>query len=194
MNFQLVIRSTVILILLKSVVVYAKENNNFEQPFQSYQNEEHVKEIKWIESKLQNKESKFLVKMRSTELQRNKCELCHNGLNIENKEKSKTHDNIQLGHAVSQGMTCFTCHNAANVKTLKNPNNQEIIEIDHAYLSCQGCHFSQVKDWVGGAHGKRVTIWTQPRIVYNCTECHNPHAPQFGKRWPKIISTLPEGK
>lgn len=153
-----------------------------------------VADIETVQGQYDSAHSTFLVKKRSSVLKRNNCQTCHNNQSVVTSNPTKTHGEISLAHAVQQGMTCQTCHNVGQVELLKNVNNDAKIEIDHAYLSCQGCHFSQTRDWAGGAHGKRVRIWAEPRIIYNCTECHNPHSPALSKRWPKILSTLPEKK
>jgi nitrate/TMAO reductase-like tetraheme cytochrome c subunit len=53
-----------------------------------------------------------------------------------------------------------------------------------SYQLCAQCHNSQVKDWVGGAHGKNLSGWKSARVSKLCVECHNPHSPALDKRWP----------
>ena len=134
-------------------------------------------------------QSNFSVWQRTPQLKRQDCQSCHA---TKKRRVAKPHKEINLVHAANQGMSCQTCHHKPKVWLLKNPSNQETMAIDHAYLSCQGCHASQVKDWAGGAHGKRVARWQGERVIYNCTQCHNPHDPRHEKRWPKTHSSLPE--
>ncbi|MGB5884125.1 MAG: hypothetical protein WBG28_08515, partial [Desulfobulbales bacterium] len=62
------------------------------------------------------------------------------------------------------------------------------IDFDHSYLLCGQCHFRPKRDWLGGAHGKRVTYWAGKRVVMNCTSCHNPHSPAFKTKMPETYS------
>jgi len=188
----------IIAVFLVSSVAFAsksKKKNNFENSGAVYDVSELVSDIKAI--KVEFDEKTFLVKERKSRLQRGACNKCHGkssklGIRKSSKISSDTHKNIKLIHAAKQGMNCQTCHANPSVEDLKNPNNSDKIDINYAFLSCQGCHFNQVRDWAGGAHGKRVKIWANPRMIYNCTECHDPHDPSFKPRLPKIISTLPE--
>ncbi len=187
--------TTLLSLILVSNITKAKilsENPN--QPPQEHRGDIFISGIETVQSQYSSLEKPFLIKKRSPALRKSDCETCHKDDVKTNSNTTGTHNDINLMHAAKQGMNCLTCHAMNNVELLKNVNSTQIIEIDHAYLSCQGCHFSQARDWAGGAHGKRVRIWAEPRIVYNCTECHNPHNPTFKKRWPKIISTLPEKK
>ena len=80
-------------------------------------------------------------------------------------------------------MGCTTCHATADVNELRTLTGTAVL-FDHAYEICAQCHSTQKADWEGGAHGKRAGGWTPPRVVFNCTECHNPHRPAFASRWP----------
>ena len=51
------------------------------------------------------------------------------------------------------------------------------VPLNESYRLCAQCHFIQVEAWSGGAHGKRLDTWRGPRVVMNCTDCHNPHDP-----------------
>jgi hypothetical protein len=33
--------------------------------------------------------------------------------------------------------------------------------------------------------------WASPRVIKNCTGCHNAHNPKLEKRWPSRSSNLP---
>jgi hypothetical protein len=97
--------------------------------------------------------------------------------------KATAHWQIELAHASSSVMSCATCHTPSNLDQLRTLNGTAV-SFDHAYEICAQCHSKQKADWEGGAHGKRVGGWAPPRVINNCTECHNPHRPAFDSRWP----------
>ena len=89
---------------------------------------------------------------------------------------------------------CSSCHTAKEVRgksafelTHGNKKGRKI-DLDHSYQLCGQCHFRQKRDWLGGAHGKRVSYWAGDRVIYNCTTCHDPHSPKFAKRFPATYS------
>ena len=87
--------------------------------------------------------------------------------------------------------SCSKCHNNQPVPIAQSAEMAHgTIALDHGSedrpLSCYTCH--NKKDWVGGAHGKRIANWAGQRVVKNCTACHDPHSPRFKKRWPATYS------
>ena len=96
----------------------------------------------------------------------------------------KAHWQIESAHAPAAIMNCFTCHNSRKMNTLRNLTGGEI-SFDHSYQVCAQCHSPQWKDWIGGAHGKRLGGWAPPRVIQSCIDCHDPHQPAWEKRWPK---------
>ncbi len=131
----------------------------------------------------------FFTEARKPQIKRFKCSSCHNNKDISIKNASQiSHADIQIDHGDKQGpLSCNTCHYENNRDFLTTSKGNKI-DMDHVYDMCGQCHFRQKKDWVGGAHGKRVTYWAGERVVKNCTSCHNPHSPLFEKRWPKTYS------
>ena len=125
----------------------------------------------------------FLVKHREKFINKFPCSTCHED-GVTTGDKS-SHWNIELVHAPKSTMSCKTCHNSDDHMGLYTLQ-KESVSFNHSYKLCQQCHSPQTHDWAGGAHGKRITGWAQERIVNNCTECHNPHKPAYGKRWPSI--------
>ena len=132
----------------------------------------------------------FYVAGSSTESQA--CGECHEPTTMAltprtDPEERSAHWEIELKHAA--GMTCRDCHSAERPEDLHVFGDR--VTFDHAYRACMVCHQSQFKDWQGGAHGKRLTGWAEPRIVGNCTACHNPHEPALPRRLtvaqPKIV-------
>ncbi len=116
------------------------------------------------------------------------CSSCHQWVksNLEVRNLSKPHDSFKLEHGLhGKGkFWCFTCHDlegAGGLRTLEG----EKLDFNDAYILCSQCHSKQARDWVYGAHGKRVSGWQGKRQVLNCTACHYQHRPAFKPREPK---------
>ena len=122
-------------------------------------------------------------------VERFKCSQCHNDKAVTTSRAAEiAHGDIVLVHGGrKKPLSCFTCHNKDERDFLVTEESVTI-DIDHSYQLCDRCHFREKKDWVGGAHGKRVSYWAGKRVVKNCTSCHDPHSPRFEKRWPKTYS------
>ncbi len=131
----------------------------------------------------------FYTEARKGDISRFKCSACHNDkvVTITNAAKI-SHDDIKVIHGEKGSpLACDTCHSKADRDFLVTSKGEKI-DFNHVYNMCGQCHFRQKKDWIGGAHGKRVTYWAGERVVKNCTSCHDPHAPLFEKRWPTTYS------
>ncbi len=133
------------------------------------------------------------VVSRTPRLTKYPCTNCHTKPLKEMKsvEVRKAHWDITLQHAAENIMTCLTCHTETNLDTLHNLTNQTL-SFNTSHEVCGQCHFTQLRDWKGGAHGKRAGGWVLPRVLTLCVECHNPHRPAFDSRWPAIRSNLME--
>jgi len=131
----------------------------------------------------------FLVEPRKPEIERFKCSQCHNNKEVKVPRAAEmAHGDIVLDHGgKGKPLDCFTCHNKADRDFLITKKGDKI-DMDHSYQMCGQCHFREKKDWVGGAHGKRVSYWAGQRVVKNCASCHNPHSPHFEKQWPSTYS------
>ncbi len=132
----------------------------------------------------------FRAETRKDKMERYKCSQCHNNKKEVFIEKAKemAHGDIKLVHGGKENqLTCFTCHKKNERDFLKTEKASRV-DMDHSYQLCGQCHFRQKRDWIGGAHGKRVSLWAGDRIVKNCTSCHDPHAPLFKKQWPRTYS------
>ena len=130
----------------------------------------------------------FEVHMRSGQIGQYPCSSCHTQSLASEKDAQETqadrrwtHQNIRPLHP-SQGR-CATCHNYDDLNTLLLEDGRSV-DIDQAYQLCARCHFQEAEDWAGGAHGKRMGGWVGRRVVMNCTDCHDPHAPAFAPRMP----------
>jgi len=142
-----------------------------------------------VEVKARFQGGKFFTLTRKNEIKRFKCSACHNDkAALINNAAAVTHGDITVDHGEKdRPLACNTCHNEHQRDYLRTSKTEKI-DMDHVYQLCGECHFRQKKDWIGGAHGKRVTYWAGERVVSNCTSCHNPHSPKFEKRWPKTYS------
>ncbi len=132
---------------------------------------------------------RFWVETRKDKLQRFKCSQCHNNKPVKVARAAEmAHGHIVLKHgSEARPLSCYTCHKKDERDFLVTEQGTKI-DMDHSYQMCGQCHFRQKKDWVGGAHGKRISHWAGRRVVKNCTGCHDPHSPRFKKRWPVIYS------
>ena len=131
----------------------------------------------------------FRVLTRKQDIERYKCSSCHTGKEVRGKDAFVlTHGNVVINHGQEgNALSCIDCHHPEDRDALEDKKGRKI-DFDHSYQLCGQCHFRQKRDWLGGAHGKRVSNWAGERVVYNCTTCHSPHAPRFAKRFPATYS------
>ena len=131
----------------------------------------------------------FRVLARKQEIERFKCSSCHTDKEVRGKNAlALTHGNVVVQHGrEGNALSCIDCHHPEDRDMLEDKKGRKI-DFDHSYQLCGQCHFRQKRDWLGGAHGKRVENWAGDRVVYNCTTCHDPHSPKFAKRFPVIYS------
>ena len=131
----------------------------------------------------------FWTETRKDKIKRFKCSQCHNNQPVRIPRAAEmAHGEILLNHGGQvKSMSCYTCHKKDERDFLVTEVETKV-DMDHSYQMCGQCHFRQHKDWVGGAHGKRVSYWAGQRVVKNCVSCHNPHSPRFEKRWPVTYS------
>ena len=132
---------------------------------------------------------RFRTETRKDKMQRFKCSQCHNNKPVRVEKAAEiAHGEIVLNHgSEARPLSCYTCHKKDERDYLITEQGTKI-DMDHSYQMCGQCHFRQKKDWVGGAHGKRISYWAGQRVVKNCASCHDPHSPRFKKRWPAIYS------
>ena len=133
----------------------------------------------------------FWTETRKDKIQRFECSQCHNNKSVTiERAAAMAHGEIVLVHGgQDKPLSCYTCHHKDERDFLVTEEGSKI-DMDHSYQMCGQCHFRQKKDWVGGAHGKRISYWAGQRVIKNCTSCHDPHSPRFEKRWPKTYSPL----
>lgn len=140
-----------------------------------------------VESKYQARP--FWTEGRKDKMERFQCSQCHNNREVKVLRAAEVaHGDIRLVHGgKDKPLSCFTCHKKDERDFLVTEKGVKV-DMDHSYRMCGQCHFRQNRDWVGGAHGKRVSYWAGKRVVKNCTSCHDPHSPRFEKRWPRTYS------
>lgn len=131
----------------------------------------------------------FRVLARKQDIERYKCSRCHTAKEVRGKSAFElTHGNVMINHGQEgSALSCIDCHHPEELDFLEDKKGRKI-DFDHSYQLCGQCHFRQKRDWLGGAHGKRVSYWAGDRVVFNCTTCHDPHAPKFAKRFPATYS------
>jgi hypothetical protein len=131
----------------------------------------------------------FRVLARKQEIERFKCSNCHTDKEVRGRNALElTHGDVVVQHGrEGNALSCIDCHHPEDRDALEDKKGRKI-DFDHSYQLCGQCHFRQKRDWVGGAHGKRVENWAGDRVVYNCTTCHDPHSPKFEKRFPVIYA------
>ncbi len=141
---------------------------------------------------VETNEVSFFIPERKSKIKAFKCSECHTKSIPELKSKNltgkKAHDSIKLNHATIEELTCNSCHPSQNLDHLKSNLNAKI-DFNQSYKVCAQCHSSEYKDWLGGAHGKRVKGWVNPRISNTCVDCHNPHSPKFESRFPAKLKS-----
>ncbi|MFC2109041.1 cytochrome C [Bacteroidota bacterium] len=137
----------------------------------------------------------FLIPERKGQIKSYACSECHTkplaqlkGISTGSAHIKKAHWNLTLKHADEHTMNCATCHNGNDMNNLKSLTGAKI-DFNNSYNLCKQCHTKQFEDWKGGAHGKRLESWANPRVSMTCVNCHNPHKPSFEKRWPAKFNT-----
>jgi len=130
--------------------------------------------------------------LRSTTLRQYPCSSCHtSGVPPGNPEGAfRVHQDIPRSHPTAGESGCTNCHRSGAVDALSLFGG-ETASLDQAYRLCAQCHSGQAADWAGGAHGKRLEAWAGPRVVLNCTDCHDPHLPVTPRRNPYPGPRLP---
>jgi len=112
------------------------------------------------------------------------CGNCHAQMPV-NRERRRLYAPHQaaLNHGDGR-IWCLDCHNADDRNQLQTLAG-ESVTFNEAHRVCGQCHYQPHKDWVFGAHGKRVAHWQGDRTLYSCTHCHDPHDPALDPRAPE---------
>jgi len=148
-----------------------------------------------------------VVKPREPQIDRNKlltiCSMaCHDGKYVpvpENKNPRplKMHqdiipDSMQLKHGKG-GIWCMDCHHPTN-RTKLTDNFGKEVSFNQPQKLCGKCHGQVYRFWRNGIHGKRIGMWDKggKKRWWVCTECHNPHDVEQGKRKSGFAQLHPE--
>ena len=127
---------------------------------------------------------------------------CHNGTYPpppKNKKPRKltmhmdlVPDSLNLKHGRG-AIWCLDCHNAKTRNKFIDHDGGEI-SFDQPQKLCGKCHGQVYRDWREGIHGKRIGEWASngKKRWFVCTECHNPHDVQQGKRNSGFVQLTPE--
>ena len=111
------------------------------------------------------------------------CSTCHVGRQpVVGISSGADLDEFHQGlHTQHGDRTCLSCHNGDDYDTLRLADGTAIRFSDSIQL-CAQCHGPQFRDYTHGAHGGMNGYWDLtrgPRQRNTCTNCHDPHAPQF---------------
>ena len=98
------------------------------------------------------------------------------------RKLTEDHDKWKLRHGGGR-IWCLNCHDEEDRDKFRDAAGRPV-EADHVEEVCAGCHSLQYKDFVHGAHGKRVGSYRGKRVLTSCIACHDPHAPAIMPRKP----------
>jgi hypothetical protein len=185
------------IVLLKSGGVAVASEKSFlekikgvNEPFDS-QSVKQVRPVtqKTVLAKEPYQGGSFRVLARKHAIERYKCSSCHTDKPVlVNQGLELTHGNVVINHGQKgDRLGCIDCHHPDDRDYLEDKKGRKV-DFDHSYQLCGQCHFRQKRDWLGGAHGKRVSNWAGDRVIFNCASCHDPHSPRFEKRFPATYS------
>lgn len=137
-------------------------------------------------------EAAFQIVPRIPELTYHPCTQCHQFLtpNAEIRELQSPHPS-ELDHGDGR-IWCLTCHKIDDRDYLTTLLG-EAVSFDDAPTLCASCHMQRHNDWASGGHGKRVANWQGERVIYSCTQCHDPHSPTIKPRAPKPAPPVRKG-
>ncbi|UWG49086.1 hypothetical protein HSRCO_2830 [Halanaeroarchaeum sp. HSR-CO] len=113
------------------------------------------------------------------------CERCHATMetnrtprDLENEVKYQPNHEFDLEHA--DGQWCLDCHAADNMNELRLPNGSTVAwTTENETKQCASCHGPVYEDWTNQVHGKWTGSYEEPVPDKYCTDCHDPHDPEF---------------
>ncbi len=119
-----------------------------------------------------------------------RCDTCHAGKEPSNTVTSgnqldEFHQGLKFNHG-NGALNCLACHNSENYELLRKPDGSSV-PFSRGMELCAQCHGPQYRDYLGGSHGGMTGYWDLQRggrVRNSCFDCHDPHAPAFGKMIP----------
>jgi formate-dependent nitrite reductase cytochrome c552 subunit len=125
------------------------------------------------------------------------CATCHSTTTPNPKlraaeELSEFHRGLSFNHGQ---LSCLSCHNSENYDSLRLADGTAVA-FENVQNLCAQCHGPQTRDYRNGSHGGMNGFWDLtrgPRTRNNCTDCHDPHSPQFQPMMP-VFEPVPTGK
>ena len=120
-----------------------------------------------------------------------KCISCHAWRQPDPTPRSlkKPHETLVFTHWPLPGAWCDQCHLPESPRQLILHHDQTA-PFTEAHRLCNQCHATKVRDWLYGAHGKRIGNWQGPRRLLPCAACHNPHQPA----WKPVVPSSPPAR
>jgi hypothetical protein len=111
------------------------------------------------------------------------CTTCHatrtaNTTISDGQQLEDFHTGLYTNHG---GLSCLSCHNADDYSALHRANG-ETLSFAKTKQLCAQCHGPQHRDYTNGSHGGMNGYWDLSkggRTRNTCTNCHDPHAPQY---------------
>ncbi|MFN7131414.1 MAG: hypothetical protein ACK4N5_04985 [Myxococcales bacterium] len=111
------------------------------------------------------------------------CVSCHSlrapdGLPRQAGELKAFHAGLRVNHGE---LACASCHAPESGDRLRLASGERVGTREVMTL-CAQCHGPQARDYRRGSHGGMSGHWDLsrgPRVRNNCTDCHDPHSPQF---------------
>jgi formate-dependent nitrite reductase cytochrome c552 subunit len=125
------------------------------------------------------------------------CGTCHSTTTPNPKlraseDLTEFHRGLSFNHGQ---LSCLSCHNSENYDSLRLADGTAVA-FENVQNLCAQCHGPQTRDYRNGSHGGMNGFWDLtrgPRTRNNCTDCHDPHSPQFQPMMP-VFEPVPTGK
>jgi predicted CxxxxCH...CXXCH cytochrome family protein len=113
------------------------------------------------------------------------CERCHGVIatntterELRNEVANQPDHEFDLEHG--DGQWCLDCHAEDDRNELRLPNGSTVDWTEaNETRQCAACHGPVYEDWKQHIHGKWTGSWRNATPEKLCTDCHDPHDPEF---------------
>ncbi len=122
------------------------------------------------------------------------CNECHRVFDTVGDKKTRIAEHVDLKLNHGRDVGCLSCHHKTNRNAYVTNDGGEIPSNRPEEL-CSRCHGTTYRDWTIGAHGRTAGAWNRTEKGWRalvCTECHNPHSPQFPYLTPMSGPVIPK--